>query len=618
MKKIILITFLSLILVFSAISSNPNVLKIKDPLEVICLIGDKLIRDTPFKYRLEVQSVKTKFDNIICVDFGRNFGLGKPAVAIAYTQLESETDQTLTIQVEHNDGCKIILNNKVIYQQTCERKMHIVLDERDVELPIKLELQLKKGINNLIVESQTNGKEWRFYMQPPGDKGAILEKTISYPTIGLTKLENVDKKVAEISNWLLIGPFSITDNQIAIIESVLVFGKMYNGLNNQLITWTVPKVEVLGNVIDPKLWGTNYNWNYHNGGVAWAMQMLSEATKNPAYKAWATTFCDFHINGIPFVNYQVKTLNALNSANHYILKTPLLDFTLAPSMPLIYRLQKEENFDNRTDYEAFITKMLKYAKTEQIRDTSTGVYTRTTPEKYTTWVDDMFMGIPFLVQASKYVQDKKEKEIFLNDAAKQVLEFKKYVWDADVNLYMHANYSARPKVKLPYWSRANGWGIWATSEVLKVLPKSSPYYKPILKHFQTHVISLVKLQAASGFWYNVLNRADSKEEVSGTAIFTMAIARGVTNGWLDRKTYAPIAIKGWEAIKTQIEPDGSVHNICMGTYCSEDVNYYINRPYFDNDTHGIFAVLFAGIEMDRMIETPLTPKGEKEQVPYYK
>lgn len=601
MKKdflLFLLSFLSfpIFAVIQPVNNSDN------PLEVVSLIGDKLIRDTPFKYRLEVQSTKTKFDNVVCVDFGRTFGLGIPAVAIAYTQLVAETDQILAIQLEHNDGCKIILNNNVIYHQTGERKIHIVLDERNLELPLKLELQLKKGINNLIIESQSFGSEWRFYMQPPTDKGAILENAISYPIIGLAKLENVDKKVAEISNWLVIGPLAVNENQLASIESELLFGKMYSGLNNLLVTWTIPKVEVLGNVIDQKLWGTNYNWNYHNGGVAWAMQTLSEATKNPKYNAWATAFCDFHINGIPFVNYQVKTLNAFNSANHYILKTPLLDFTLAPSMPLIYRLQKENNFENRVAYESFVAEMLKYAKDEQIRDVNTGVYTRTTPEKFTTWVDDMFMGIPFLVQASNYVQDKNEKAVFMNDAAKQVLEFKKHVWDAEANLYMHANYSARPRVKLPYWSRANGWGIWATTEVLKVLPTSSPYYKPILKHFKTHVKALAKLQAASGFWYNVLNRPDSKEEVSGTAIFTMAIARGVANGWLDRKTFAPIATKGWEAIKTQIEPDGTVHNICMGTYCSEDVNYYINRPYFDNDTHGTFAVLFAGIEMNRMMK----------------
>jgi rhamnogalacturonyl hydrolase YesR len=82
----------------------------------------------------------------------------------------------------------------------------------------------------------------------------------------------------------------------------------------------------------------------------------------------------------------------------------------------------------------------------------------------------------------------------------------------------------------------------------------------------------------------------------------MAIARGISHGWLNERKYKPYALKGWEALKTEIEPDGTVHNICYGTMCSEDVNYYLNRPFYDNDTHGLFAVLFAGIEMSNLIE----------------
>jgi unsaturated rhamnogalacturonyl hydrolase len=80
------------------------------------------------------------------------------------------------------------------------------------------------------------------------------------------------------------------------------------------------------------------------------------------------------------------------------------------------------------------------------------------------------------------------------------------------------------------------------------------------------------------------------------------MARGVTYGWLDARQYKPVVVKAWDALKTQIEPDGKVHKICMGTMCSEDVNYYINRPFYEDDTHGLFAVLFAGIEVHKMMQ----------------
>jgi rhamnogalacturonyl hydrolase YesR len=226
-------------------------------------------------------------------------------------------------------------------------------------------------------------------------------------------------------------------------------------------------------------------------------------------------------------------------------------------------------------------------------------YTRTTPQKYTTWVDDMFMGIPFLIQAALYIDNEADRKFFFDDAASQILDFNKQVWDTDANLYVHARYSTSNE-KLVHWSRANGWGIWATTEVLKYLPKNHPKYKAILKYYQEHVKSLARFQDKIGFWHNVLDHPESKQEVSGTAIFTMAIARGVSNGWISRKNYEPIVQKGWKALSTQVEKDGTVHNICYGTMCSSDVKYYMDRPFYDNDTHGLFAVLFAAMEVDKM------------------
>jgi len=615
MKKIIFsIMMASLPFFYGNCAEKSNPVSGFSPIKTVSLIGEKLIRDTPFKFRLEVSKPVPDLSTLQCVDFGRAFSLGKQAVALAYTQINSELEQKFDVEIEHNDGCRIWLNNELIYSQNGEKAIRLNFDERDIVLSQKITLALRKGTNNFFVESTTAGKEWKFYMQLPGDGWKISSETTSKPTIGLTHLQYVDKTVANISNWLIIGPFDVKNNpaeRLINIGEQITFGKIYTGINQQPVAWTIPKVEVLGNVIDTKPWGTSYNWNYHNGGMAWAMQVLSGQTGNPKFSQWATDFCNFHLNGFSFIDYQVNTLNQFKSVNFQILNTPLLDFTLAPSMPFIYRLRKETEFLNRRDYQKFIDRMIKYAKDEQIRFPGTNIYTRTTPYKYTIWVDDMFMGIPFLVQASQYVTDKKLKEFFLNDAARQVLEFKNYVWDKDANLYMHAHYSVHPSVKLPYWSRANGWGIWATTEVLKVLPKSSPYYKPILDHYKKHVASLLKYQKENGFWPNVLNMPESKDEVSGTAIFTMAIARGVNYGWLSAEKYAPVAEKGWQAIAGQIENDGTVHNICMGTMCSEDVQYYLDRPFFDDDTHGTFAVIFAGVEMQNMLDKLALQKSKK-------
>jgi rhamnogalacturonyl hydrolase YesR len=584
------------------LSAQPNVSAMADPLEVVKLIGDKLIRDTPFSYRLILQGNNSKLNGLHFVDFGRTFGTSQPAVAYAYTHLTSNADTEMVLQTAHNDGCKIWVNGELVYQKSGKHKLELRYEERSIEMTDEFKVKLKKGENSLLIKSETYGNEWVVYLQPPSLKGAVVSMSNNYPEIGLKSVPNVDQKIAQLTNWLVIGPFANSNGKgietVYAPEKELVFGKMYEGATSP-ITWTIPKVEVLGDLIDPLPWGTNYTWNYHNGGVAWAMQHLAEVTGEAKYNQYATNFCDFHINGAPFVNYQVKTLRAVNSANNGFLFSPLLDFTLAPALPFIYKLRKENSFANREAYEKYISRMLKYAKDEQVRFPESNIYTRLTPEKYTTWVDDMFMGIPFLIQAAQYASTPEEKKLFLDDAANQAVRFNEQVWDEEANLYMHAKYSERD-VKLPHWSRANGWGIWATTEALKVLPKNHPNYKILLAHYREHVDALVALQNKNGFWLQVLDRPDSREEVSGTAIFTMAIARGITNGWLNAKKYQPVVLKGWEALKTQIEPDGTVHNICYGTMCSEDVNYYLERPFYDNDTHGLFAVLFAGIEVSNM------------------
>ena len=573
---------------------------VDEPLRVVQRIGEKLIRETPFKYRLEVAPADSVFDDVEFVNFGRTFGLGRPAVAYAYTRIYSDKDKRMNIQLEHNDACKIWLNGEIVYEKKGNRVLNLIYEERSVEMSFQCELPLRKGENTLLVKSETAGGQWAFYMQPPSLKGSVTVEA-DYASIGLHRVADVDTRIADLTNWLVIGPFAPGIDTLYAPEMEFRFGTMYSGLGNEAITWTVPKIEILGNMIDPKEWGTTYQWNYHNGGVAWAMQQLSEVTKDTRYRQWADNFCDFQLSGMPFVKHQVRTLNYMNSANHFIIKTPLLDFTLAPALPFIYKLRTEGDFKNRTNYETFVNGMMKYARDEQIRLPGSSIYTRVTPEEYTTWVDDMFMGIPFLVQASLYAKDDATRKVFLDDAASQVIDFIPQVFDKKSNLYMHAHYSERPEVKMPHWSRANGWATWAMSDVLKVLPTSHPKYKSILKQYRKHLDEVIKWQDKSGFWFNVLEYPESRPEVSGTAIFVMSIARGINYGWLDGKKYRPILEKAWKALASQVEADGTVHNICMGTMCSEDVNYYINRPFFDDDTHGSFAVMFAGIDVYKML-----------------
>ena len=60
-------------------------------------------------------------------------------------------------------------------------------------------------------------------------------------------------------------------------------------------------------------------------------------------------------------------------------------------------------------------------------------------------------------------------------------------------------------------------------------------------------------------------------------------------------------MNGWKGIETQISADGTVSNICVGTNCSNQLKDYLERPVWDNDTHGLFPVIFAAIELNNLI-----------------
>lgn len=573
-----------------------------DPIGKIEKVANKIIANTSFEFQLELSKPNTYFDFIEVVDFGRTYGENEPGVAFSYTEIHSEAAKDLEIQVSHNDGLIILMNGKEVYRKTGKRKVKLIKGERALEFESKFNISLKQGKNTLILKSNTDGDgKWIVYLQPSGSLIFDESSNEGKPKIGLGSNPLITDQVSKLSNWLVVGKFETNfENSLAKAygpEKGLEPGTIYK----ENVTWELPRIEVLGNVQNGHpMWGSYYNYNYHTGGVAWAMMHLSEVTGNNKYDDFAKHYTDFHINTKPFIRYQVKELNAFRSVNNQLIETPLLDFTLAPSLPYIYRIVKGNDFENKTEYETWINQMTDYALNEQLRS-GQGHYWRYTPVQYTTWADDMFMGLPYLMLAAELETDANKKAKIYDDVTNQYFAFNEQVWNKDKQLYQHAQYSGN-KVKMPHWTRANGWAIWATTEILLRLPKHHPAYNKIKNHFQAHVNSIVEYQNEKGFWYNVIDEPESKDETSGTAILTLALARGVNNGWLKDNKYRKYAIKGWEALESVIEDDGTVHGICMGTMCSEDLNYYLNRPILDDDSHGILGLIFAAIEIDRLMD----------------
>jgi rhamnogalacturonyl hydrolase YesR len=248
----------------------------------------------------------------------------------------------------------------------------------------------------------------------------------------------------------------------------------------------------------------------------------------------------------------------------------------------------------RPDFKIYIDKVANHMMYKQDR-LADGTFVRKTPHEMTLWADDLYMSISFLARMGDLSGEQK----YFDDAAKQVINFTKYLYNPSSGLYYHCWFSDLQENGVAYWGRCNGWVMLAQAELLKFLPHDHPQREKLLSIFRQQVIGNSRYQSESGLWHQVLDKNDSYLETSCTAMFTYSIAKAVNMGWIDKR-YASIAKQGWEGIKTNVRADGQVENICIGTGIRNDIGYYYKRPVELNDIHGLGAVLMAGVEVLKM------------------
>jgi unsaturated rhamnogalacturonyl hydrolase len=101
-------------------------------------------------------------------------------------------------------------------------------------------------------------------------------------------------------------------------------------------------------------------------------------------------------------------------------------------------------------------------------------------------------------------------------------------------------------------------------------------------------------------WNQLLDKSDSYDESSITAMYVYGIAKAINNNWID-PCYASIAKAAWRTLKNnEITSDGRFTNVCVGTGISDDLPFYFNRPVGDNEKHGLGLIINAGIEMMKL------------------
>ena len=212
----------------------------------------------------------------------------------------------------------------------------------------------------------------------------------------------------------------------------------------------------------------------------------------------------------------------------------------------------------------------------------------------TMWADDLYMSCPFLARLFRLTGDKTyEEQVHL-----QVEGFRKRLWIEKEQIFSHIYFTEEEQMSGIPWGRGNGWIAVTLTEILTLLPKENPHWNEELRLYQSFMQGILACQDSSGMWHQVLNRPDTYQETSCTAMFLLSIARGINHGWLDAESYLPCVRKAWIAIlQYSVDAVGDVYGVCLGSGCAKDADYYKQLPTKKNDDHGTGIVMMAAVEM---------------------
>jgi unsaturated rhamnogalacturonyl hydrolase len=392
-------------------------------------------------------------------------------------------------------------------------------------------------------------------------------------------------------SYLLPNPLAAQDIQETTQKIRTITGGVIKDATFQFINSRTGKhyksAVVVSQNVDLKTESLYNDWRYWNGVLNIAMLKLGDALNEPLFSEFAIKNVAFGFDNFHHFEKTYKGEDKWSYPFGQFFKMEELDDCGAMGASVI-----EVNcIEHQERYMKYIDRVAAHIITRQSR-LEDGTFVRNFPQKWTLWADDLYMGLTFLSRMGELTGNIR----YFDDAARQVINFHKYLFDEAARIMHHCWYSESRRQGAAFWGRANGWAIIAQIDLLERLPENHPQRDTLRALFVKHISGIAQYQESNGLWHQLLDKKDSYLETSCSAMFTYAFARAVNKGYIDPHL-ASIAQRGWEGVMTKIRNDGKVEGICVGTVINDDLNYYYQRPTPLNDIHGVATVLLAGSEM---------------------
>lgn len=333
-------------------------------------------------------------------------------------------------------------------------------------------------------------------------------------------------------------------------------------------------------------------WHYANGSSMMGLLYLADVSGREDFYTAIRQWRDWNVGSAAGFRSDFEKYYPLPTQNYRMFRKEMLDDTTAPCLPLVCLAMRG---DSSPQADAIIEEMADYILHGQAR-LPDGCLCRPEPE-WTVWCDDAFMGCSFLCRYADLNND----TTLLEECSNQLQLFWQHLRDPDTGLMWHGWHQGTDTLLGALWGRANGWYVWALSEVLERIEPGSVQWQKLSAIEQALMKSICRYQdKQSGLWHQVLDHPETYLETSCTAMFTAAMARAVRRGRLSSE-YKDNARKGWAGLVSRIDTErGTVSGICRSMAIQDSLEEYASRETADNDPRGLGAFFWAASEISKL------------------
>jgi unsaturated rhamnogalacturonyl hydrolase len=211
------------------------------------------------------------------------------------------------------------------------------------------------------------------------------------------------------------------------------------------------------------------------------------------------------------------------------------------------------------------------------------------------WCDALFMSPPVLLRLYAITNDRKYLDFMDHEwwlTSGSLYSQQEHLYFRDSHYFTLKQANGKPI----FWSRGNGWVMGALVNVLRIMPADYPSRPKYVAQFREMAEKLGAIQSADGLWRSGLLDPEAYDlpEVSGSAFFTFAIAYGINEKILDRKTYLPVVERSWKGMLGHIYADGRLGSI--QPIDGQPGKFKPSASY----VYGVGGFLMAGSEMHRL------------------